>query len=246
MDPLTAAAASGLRSRIQSLDILANNLANSATSGYKSDRESYRLFSSSEASDAGGVGMDSAMPMIGRLWTDFTQGNLQPTNNSFDVALSGRGFLTVEGPGGTLYTRSGSLRISNSGELVTGEGFPVRTVGGGSIHIASGKAVEISQDGEVRQDGRSLGQLEIVDFKHTDSLKKMSGGCFQNTDPKNLPAPADDVKVEQGKLEGSNVAVPDAAMRLVGVMRQFEMLQKAVSMGVDMNRRAIEEVARVT
>jgi flagellar basal-body rod protein FlgF len=246
MDPLTVAAASGLRSRIEALDLLANNLANSATTGYKSDRESYGLYNSPDASDPSGMGMDSALPVIERQWTDFAQGTLQQTGGQFDIALSGRGFLTVKGPGGALYTRNGSLQVSSQGELITCEGLAVRAAGGGTIKITSGNPVEISKDGTVSQDGRSLGQLEIVDFKRTDSLSKVSGVCFQNTDPKNVPVAADNVQVEQGKIEGSNVAVPDAAMRLVGVMRQFEMLQKAVSMGVDMNRKSIEEVARVS
>jgi len=176
---------------------------------------------------------------------DFSQGPLQPTGNQFDIALSGRGFLAVNGPGGVLYTRNGSLHVSKTGELVTGDGFPLRSAGGASLRVTSGKAVEIAKDGTVQQDGRTLGQLELVDFKSTDSLKKLSAACFQNTDPRNAPIAADNVQVEQGQTEGSNVAVPEAAMRLVGVMRQFEMLQKAVLMGVDMNRKAIEEVAKV-
>ena len=245
MDPLTIAAASGLRSRMQALDLLANNLANSATSGYKSDRESYGLYNSPDASNSGNPGMDSSLPVVERQWTDFAQGTLQPTGSEFDIALSGRGFLTVNGPSGVLYTRNGSLQVSSEGELITSEGFAVRATGGGTIRITSGKPVEISKDGTVRQDNRPLGQLEIVDFKKTDSLRKVSGVCFRSVDPKDSPVPAGNVQVEQGKVEGSNVAVPDSAMRLVGVMRQFEMLQKAVSLGVDMNRKAIEEVARV-
>jgi flagellar basal-body rod protein FlgF len=244
MDPLTIAAASGLRSRMESLELLANNLANSGTSGFKSDREFYGLFTG-QAEDAAGDGSSASLPTIERQWTDFSQGTILPTGNPLDVALSGRGFLTVNGPAGTLYTRSGNMHISSKGELVTGEGFKIRASGGGSIKVSNGMPLEISVDGSVHQDGQLLGQLELVDFKTTDSLRKVSGSSFENTDPKNSATAAPDTEVQQGKLEGSNVVVPEAAMRLVGVMRQFEMLQKAVSMGVDMNRKAIEEVARV-
>jgi flagellar basal-body rod protein FlgF len=245
MDPLTIAAASGLRSRMEALELLANNLANTGTSGYKSDREFYGIFTG-EAEDVMGNGSSSTLPVVERQWTDFSQGTIQPTGNPLDVALTGRGFLTVNGPGGTLYTRSGNMHLSNTGELITGEGFQIRANGGGPIRVSSGTPIEISTDGTVRQDGKVLGQLELVDFKSTDSLRKMSGSCFQNTNPTNPAVAAGDVQVQQGKLEGSNVVVPEAAMRLVGVMRQFEMLQKAVSMGVDMNKKAIEEVARVS
>lgn len=244
MDPLTIAATGGLRSRMESLSLLANNLANAATSGYKTDSEYYSLYHSDDAEGADG---DSAgtIPLIQRQWTDFSQGTLQPTGNPLDIGLSGRGFLAVQGPGGPLYTRNGSLHAAPSGDLVTADGFPVRAKAGGSIRVAGGAPVEISTDGTVRQDGRVLGQLSLVDFKSTDSLRKLSGTSFQNTDPKNLPVAPANVEVQQGKLEASNVAVPESAMRLVGMMRQFEMLQKAVTIGVDMNAKAIQEVAKV-
>ena len=245
MDPLGMAAASGLRSRMQSLDLLANNLANAGTSGYKSDSEFYGLYVSSDASGSEEDGSASASPNIERQWTDFSQGPLQPTGNPLDIALSGRGFLAVNGPGGVLYTRNGSLHVSKTGELVTGEGYPIRATGGGPLVVTPGKTVEITKDGTVQQGGAPVGQLEVVDFKSTDALKKQAGACFLNDDAKNPPIAAQNVQVEQGQTEGSNVAVPEAAMRLVGVMRQFEMLQKAVLMGVDMNRKAIEEVAKV-
>jgi flagellar basal-body rod protein FlgF len=145
-----------------------------------------------------------------------------------------------------VYTRNGNLRVSPAGELITGsEGYALRSVGGGTFHVSTGKSIEISKDGEVSQNGQSLGQIEIVDFKSTDSLKKMSGAVFQNTDPKNTPIPATNIEVEQGKTESSNVGVPESAMRMVGMMRQFEMLQKAITLNSSMNQKALEEVARI-
>ena len=227
---------------MESLSLLANNLANATTSGYKSDSEFYGLYTSPDADSSSEA---STLPSIERQWTDFSQGTLQPTGNPLDVALSGPGFLTVAGPGGDLYTRNGNLHVSPTGDLVSSEGFSVRGVGGGAIHLTAGAPVEIAPDGTVRQEGHTLGQLAVVNFKSTNSLRKMSGTCFQNTDSKNPPVVASDAQVLEGKLEGSNVAVPEAAMRLVGVMRQFEMLQKAVSLGVEMDSKSIQEVARV-
>jgi flagellar basal body rod protein FlgG len=244
MDPMTIAASGGLRSRMESLSLLANNLANAATSGYKTDREFYSLYTSDEADAPEGPA--STIPLIQRQWTDFSQGTLQPTGNPLDIAISGRGFLAVNGPSGPLYTRNGNLHVSKTGELVTNEGFAVRSASGGTIKVASQDAIEIGIDGTVRQNGSTLGQIAVVDFPKTDVLAKLSGTAFQNTDPKRPPVAATDSQVLQGKLEGSNVAVPESAMRLVGMMRQFEMLQKAVSMGVEMNSKAIQEVARVS
>ena len=254
MDALTISAASGLRSRMDTLDLLANNLANAQTSGYKTDREFYGLFTSPQAYSEMGGEFVSTLPVVERQWTDFSQGTLTATGNQLDIALAGRGFLAVNGPNlaanpaNILYTRNGNLKIAPSGEIVTGEGYPVRNAGtqGQPIRVASNKAIEISPDGTLRQDGQTLGRLEIVDFKSTDSLKKTTAAAFQNTDARNQPVAAADVQVQQGKVETSNVTVPEAAMRLVGVMRQFEMLQKAVTLDQEMSKQGIQEVARVS
>lgn len=244
MDALTIAAASGLQSRMESLDLLANNLANSATAGYKSDQEFYGLFSSDLASGAG-VDPASALPVIERQWTDFSQGTLQVTGNALDVAISGNGFLVVKGPTGPLYTRDGNLKVLASGQLSTADGYPLQTAAGNPIQVQSGKPIEISSDGTVTQDGQALGQLQVVNFASTQSLAKVGNTCFRNTDPKNVAVAATQVEIDQGKIEGSNVPVAQAAMRLVGMMRQFEMLQKAIGVSSDMDMKSIQEVARV-
>ena len=240
MDPLTAVAASGLRARMESLDLLGNNLANASSPGFKSDREFYGIYQAAEAENS-----DSVMPVVERQWTDFSQGVLAPTGNPLDLALSGKGFFAVNGPAGALYTRNGNFRVSPAGLLVTAEGYPVRGTGGTTVKLASGRTVEIGADGTVRQDGRIIGQLEVVDFTSTAGLSKQSRSYFSNGDARARTAPAP-AAVEQGKLEAANVGPAEAAVRLIDVMRQFEMLQKAVGLGAEMNRRAIEEVARVS
>jgi flagellar basal body rod protein FlgG len=244
MDSLTIAAASGLHSRMESLDLLANNLANSATSGYKRDQEFYGVFTSDDA-DSGSDAPATTLPTVQRQWTDFSPGVIQTTGNPLDVAISGNGFFAVTGPNGPLYTRNGSLQVLPTGNLATSGGNALQSVSGGSIQITSNKPIDISPDGTVRQEGRSLGQIAVVNFKSTDSLRKANNACFQNSDTKNPPTPATNVEVQQGKLEGSNVPVAEAAMRLVGVMRQSEMLQKAIGVSNDMDNKTIQEVARV-
>lgn len=245
MDPLTIAAASGLRSRMESLDLLANNLANSATNGYKGDREFYGLYASPDSYDPTTGGSSSTLPVIQKQWTDFSQGVLQVTGNPLDLALSGKGLLVVNGPTGPLYTRNGSLQLLPSGELATSDGYALRTTAGKTIRLQSGKPVEILGDGTVRQDGQTAGQLQVVEFQSVAALKKAGKTCFENGDSANPPAPSTATEVQQGKLEASNVSVPEAAMRLVGVMRQFEMLQKAIGISGDMNTKTIQEVARI-
>lgn len=245
MDNIGIAAASGLQSRMTSLDMLANNLANSATVGYKSDREFYGSFSSEDAQNSVDGGSGTLLPVIEKQWTDFSPGVLETTGSPLDVALTGKGFFVVSGPKGPLYTRAGHFKVLPTGELANDSGYPVRSTSGGNIMITSGKQVNITREGNVQLDGATVGQIDVVDFKSTDPLQKAGGAMFQNTDPKNTATTMTKFEVLQGKLEGSNVPVAYAAMRLVGVMRQFEMLQKAVGISSEMDTKSISEVARV-
>ena len=245
MDALTTAAATGLRAKMESLEMLANNLANADTTGYKIDREFYSLYVSPEAQDPlAPAGSASTLPVIERHWTDFSAGTMRTTANPLDLAISGRGFFAVNGPAGTLYTRNGSFKLSPAGILTTGEEHAVRMVGGGPLQTASYSPLKISVDGTISQDAGVLGQLEIVDFKDLSMLTKQGAGYF-NANAGAVPAAAAGGEVRQGRLEGSNVASAEGAVRLVNVMRQFEMLQKALVLGGEMNRKAVEEVARV-
>ena len=228
---------------MESLDMLANNIANASTSGYKADREFYSLYAAPEA--AGVISGPDTLPLIERPWTDFSQGELRPTGNPLDLALVGKGFFSVDGTGGPLYTRDGSFRVSAGGQLVTAEGYAVRGVDGNPIELSSSAPVEISPDGTVVQDGQTAGQIAVVDFADPAGLSKQGHNYFRPA-PELSAAPASAYEVQQGKLENSNASNAEGAIRLVSVMRQFEMLQKAAALGSEMNRKAVEEVARVS
>ncbi|MDQ2898819.1 MAG: flagellar basal-body rod protein FlgF [Acidobacteriota bacterium] len=239
MDAISISAASGMRARMESLDMLANNIANVNTGGYKMDHEFYGLYVSPDAADS-----PDTLPVIEKPWTDHAQGVLRSTGNPLDFALSGKGFFTVNGPKGALYTRNGNFQLSSAGILTTPDGYPVRTADGKTVRTQSTSPIEVSTDGSIRQEGQSLGQLDVVGFKDSAALNKQGNNYFYKIDPKTR-AVAATAEVKQGHLEDSNVGPADAAVRLVSVMRQFEMLNKAMTLGVEMNKRAIEEVARV-
>ncbi len=244
MDQVSVTAASGLQSRMEALDLVANNLANTTTGGFKLDREFYTLFSA--ADDASGLGASTTLPQIQKQWTDFSQGVLTPTGSSLDLALSGKGFFAVNGPSGPLYTRNGSFQLSSSGQLTTGDGYPVRDINGKSIQTQSQAPLEVGADGTITQAGETLGQLQVVDFQDRSALQKLGNSYFSVGDPTTETVPAADATVQQGKVENSNVAPAESAVRLVALMRQFEMLQKAITITSDMNKQALTEVARVS
>ena len=223
--------------------MLANNLANAATSGYKKDSESYGLYISAAAL-ADGADSDPVtanLPVIERNWTDFTQGTLQETGNPLDLALSGDGFFAVQGTQGPLYTRNGHFQVTAKGTLATVEGYPVLLSDGTALQADPLRPLRISSAGLITQNGQELGQLSLVRFNALDTLTK-AGGAYYRT--QQSPAVATGTEVLQGKLEGSNVNAPESAVRLINVMRQFEMLTKVVQINAEMNRKATDEVAR--
>jgi flagellar basal-body rod protein FlgF len=245
MDALTAAAASGIRARIDSLDMLANNLANASASGFKSDSESYGLYISPDAADSPEGTYPAILAVIQSRWTDFSQGALLPTGNSTDLALSGKGFFVASTSSGPLYTRNGNFRLSPKGQIETLDGYAVESNAGLPIVLDTSKPFEVTPQGIVRQDAQDVSQLAVVNFTDPSVLTKRNGTYFQNSPPGPDPAAATAVEVRQGKLEAPNSESAHSAAQLVSVLRQFEALQKAMTIGADMNRRAVEDVAKV-
>ncbi len=246
MDFLTSAAASGIRARMESLDMLANNIANASSPGFKSDREFFGLYLSAEANDSPAGTTPAVLPVIERRWTDFAQGSITPTGNPLDLALNGKGFFVANAPSGPLFTRDGSFRISKQGELETLDGYTVQAQNGKPIQLDNSKPVDISPVGMVRQGGQDISQISIVDFEDPAALAKRGNNYFRSDISSVQPAAATKTEIQQGRLEAANSQPAESAVRLVNVMRQFESLQKAMSIGNEMNRQAVQEVAKVT
>ncbi len=234
MDQLLINAASGMKSRIDSLDMLANNMANSGTAGFKTDREFYNLY-------------EQSLPMVERQYTDYSQGQLLATGNPLNIALNGKGFFALNSASGVVYTRAGNFRVSRANQLETPEGYTARNVldNGKPLTVDPTQSIDIAKDGTVLQAGQVLGQLEIAQPGNpSDAFKKLGSTYFALLD-KNTAAPlAQDTEVLQGQIEQSNVPTAEAAVKLVSVMRQFEMMQKAINLGTEMNKQAITDVAK--
>jgi flagellar basal body rod protein FlgG len=235
MDPLLISAASGMKARMESLDMLANNIANSGTAGFKADREFYNLY-------------EQELPLVENRWTDFSQGSMLPTGNPLNLALSGKGFFALNGPGGTVYTRNGNFRVSKNNQLETPDGYTLRNSldQGRPIKVDPAQEVSIGKDGTVTQAGLQIGRIEIGEIPSAaDAVRKLGNSYFALISGAGSAAPAQSTEVMQGQLEQSNVPVADSAVRLVNVMRQFEMLQKAMNISSEMSKEVIQEIARV-
>jgi flagellar basal-body rod protein FlgF len=227
---------------MESLELLANNIANAATPGFKADREFYSTYYAPEAFDGPGGTLPVASPLIEKNWTDFGQGVTTVTGNPLDLAITGTGFFAVQSTNGIAYTRNGSFRISSQGDLVNSLGESVLAVDGKPIRLDPSQPVGVDQQGVISQGGSAIGQLRIVDAGH-GQLTKLGTSYFRY-DGSAEPGKASG-QIEQGRLENANLQPAEAAVRLVSVMRQFEMLQRALNLGAEMNRRSVEEVARV-
>lgn len=224
-----------MRARMESLDMLANNIANSGTVGFKSDKEFYSLY-------------EQELPMIQQQWIDFSQGMLTPTGNALDLSLSGQGFFALNSPKGTIYTRTGQFQISKSNQLQTAEGYTLRDTknNGLPITVDPTQPIDIAKDGTVQQNGQTIAQIELGSVENPAQAMAKMGGAYFISMPMGKQIPVPDTEVHQGALEQSNVPVADAAVRLVSIMRQFEMLQKALTVGADMDKQAVEQVAKVS
>ncbi len=246
MDPLTISAASGMRARLESLDLLSNNLANASTTGFKADRDAFLPWSSESALAGYPDPVDS--PDLTRHYTDHRQGPLQRTGEPLDFAVFGRGLFQVETPQGARYTRNGSFQMSRAGKLQTAEGYEVkvRPADGREFKLNPALPFETTADGGIRQQGILAGTIEVFDFDSMDGVNKEGSSYFRMDASSLTPKAAKSFEVKQGYLEAANFGTAESAVRLVSVLRQFEALQKAATIGSEMNKRTIEEVAKVT
>lgn len=247
MDAIGIAAVSGLRARMESLEMLANNLANAGTSGFKADRERYSTYWSAEAtiSLSAGRGGPGVSPVIERNWIDFTQGALTRTGVPTHVAITGPGFLTVRRGNETLYTRNGELQINSQGSLVNAEGLDVLGANGQPVLLDAAQQLEIRADGSIWQGGAQTGQLRLSEFADPQDLQKAGHNCYRWPGPPDQIGVGTGTRVLQGTLEAANTGPAEGAVRMVNVLRQFESLQKALQLGSEMSRRLVEEVAKV-
>jgi flagellar basal-body rod protein FlgF len=247
MDSLNAIAASGMRSRTETLEVLANNFANTSTAGYKADGESYNLYFGDSAWGGYLENRPTAgeMPIVERNWSDLSQGTLLDTGNLNDLALAGSGFFVAETSSGPLYTRGGHVQVSKKGILETREGYPLLSATGQPIRLDPGKPFVISGSGQISQAGSPVAVLQVMDVQTVDALTKRGGTYFALSASAKTTA-VQDPQVLQGKVESSNVDPSYAAVKLVGVLRQFEMMQRAVRIAGDMGKQSVEQVAKVS
>jgi flagellar basal-body rod protein FlgG len=227
-------AAAGMAAQQQRMDALANDVANVNTAGYKHVRTGFRdlVYGEQSRGAAAGVtaGSGSAAQIIGR---SFEQGALRQTGQPLDIALEGPGFLQVQTPQGqAALTRDGSLRIDNTGRLVTSTGATVVP----AINFPAGtnlNEVSIGRDGTISASGQIIGQLVAVDVTSPQGLTSIGDNLFVASAQSGAPRQVA-TTFAGGYLEGSNVELADAMVDMMDSQRAFELASKAIRQQDDM------------
>ncbi|MBQ3824799.1 MAG: flagellar basal-body rod protein FlgF [Spirochaetaceae bacterium] len=238
---------SGMNAQQNRLDAISNNLANVDTTGYKKDIAVSKAFSELllRRTGADGVyktnfGSADVAPVIGKiglgvetneLFTDFEQGSFKNTDQKTDMALSGKGFFTVQTPNGERYTRNGNFLRGKEGILETKEGYPV--LGENGIIRVPDTNFIVNEDGMIytAEDNELIDRIKVVRFDNERYLEKMGSSLYNKTDITGEPyiAEGDErPKFLQGFTETSNVNIVNEMVQMIEVNRAYEANQKAI------------------
>jgi flagellar basal-body rod protein FlgF len=227
----------------RSMDVIANNLANVSTPGFKRESAKFEEYVQKLRPAEGQTGPQSVsfVKDAGTL-RDISQGNIQNTGAPFDVSLNGKGFFTIATPQGERYTRDGHFSLDQDGRIVTSDGNAVQGDGGaititpldGDIHIAQDGTISSVVNGTLNQ----IGKLRLADFADEHSLTKDGANLYSTTQ---AAAPAT-ATVVQGALESSNVQPVLEISKMIEVMRAYEATATLSKSQEDMSRDAITKL----
>lgn len=224
------------------MDVLTNNLANANTNGFKKEGATSQSFDSVLAykikdvtegySLAKRIGVNNPGVKIGEGYTDFSQGPLKNTDNTFDLALSDQGFFAIEftnkaGETSTKYTRDGNFTLTQEGFLVTQDGDFVLDQNGQHIKIDPVKATTINRNGQIVQDGRVVATIQVTDFEDYNYLERYGENYYQPIDGAKEKESA--AQVHSGYLETSNISVVTEMVNMITVSRAYESNQKVIT-----------------
>lgn len=250
------AATQGMMAMSVKQDIIANNLANASTVGFRKEGLVISSFTEILDREVSTDGMRKAStetvmqrdPQVkGTLnhssQTYLSQGALRETGNNFDLALddNGKGFFTIQTDRGIEFTRAGNFRLSTEGFLVTSEGH--KLLGHNGPIKATGNEFKVTDNGTVKVDGREVDRILVSQFENSEDLRRAGGTAFDASTPR--VRASSDFKIKQGFKEMSNVNALQEMVGLMEVMRNFEANQKALGAHDQRLQKAVSELGRV-
>jgi flagellar basal-body rod protein FlgF len=234
------------------MDVVANNLANINTAGFKGEKSMFEEFLSPGAREDNFTGRDRRVSFVQDRATlhDMASGPIEPTKNPLDVAISGNAFLAVQTPGGERYTRDGGMQINNQGQLVTVSGAPVLGTSGPIVFQPTDHDINISEDGTITVlEGTNRidsvrGKLRMVSFTQAQQLLKQGSNLYA-APAGTTPQPSTTSKINQGFIERSNVNSTFEMTRMIDVSRAYQSVSAMLNAQADLQKSAIEKLADV-
>ncbi|MCR5797023.1 MAG: flagellar basal-body rod protein FlgF [Eubacterium sp.] len=247
----------GMVNEQKRLDVVSHNLANADTLGYKAESVSSQAFDKmltikirdgSQAYHNQAIGKMSLGVKVGETFTDYSQGSLRETGNTFDLALSGKGFFAIkytnsEGDESVRYTRDGSFQLTKDGYLVDTEGNRVQGENGDIQIDPSSTNVAIGRDGSIFVDNENVDSIKVVDFEDYDYVVKLGDNMYTVVDgAKEIEAATD---VLQGYTEQSNVNVVSEMVDMITITRAYDTNQRVMKSIDSMLDKAVNQVGRL-
>lgn len=222
------------------VDLIANNIANSDTKGFKVEALTVRT----DPAQPKGSTSPIAFVIDDGVARDFSQGALNQTGAPFDLAIDGQAFFKVQTADGERYTRDGRFTLDSTGRLTTQGGEAVLDEGGGEIVVDPLQGpVTVATDGSMSQGALRLGKVGLARFDDLGSLSKQGDNLYRNTSNQAAQA-APDAMVRQGMLEGSNVKPVLEITRLIEVTRAYESMSRTMDNAADLSKRSIERLGK--
>lgn len=250
-------AASGMINEQRRVDVLANNLANSSSAGFKAEGTTseafsevlaYKIKDSSEASASKRLGPMNMGVKIGETYTDFSAGAFVDTNNVFDLAIEGNGFFNIEtkdksGEVSTLYTRSGRFTLNAAGELVNKDGDYVLDTNNKHIKLGASTNISMGTDGSIYQDGNLVATVRVTDFEDYNYLEKYGDTAYRTVE--GATEREFEGRVYSSMYEASNVQTASEMVKLINFQRAYEANQKMIQAHDETIGTSVNEVGKV-
>jgi len=224
----------------QSMDVIANNIANVSTAGYRREQPTFQEYLAQVPASEGDTGTQTlSFVQDTGIARDMSEGPQQQTGGQFDVSLHGKGFFVVQTPTGPRYTRNGHFGLDTNGQIVDDSGNAVQGDGGAiNINPDDGE-IHIGVDGTLSGKNGQIAKLKVMIFTNEKALQKVGQNMFSATE---TPNAAVDFKITQGTLEGSNVQPVVEISRMIDVMRAYQATATMTQSQQDLMRQAIDKL----
>jgi flagellar basal-body rod protein FlgF len=220
------------------MDVVAQNVANVNTTGFKSNDVLFEDFLVKPDKK-----FSHHMVLDRATLRNTTQGALLRTDNPLDVAISGQGYFAVQTPQGVQYTRQGSFQIDADGNLVTPDGFQVLSGGGSVVNIpANTQSISIARDGTISTEKGKLGRLQVVKFNDEQLMKQTYGGFYSTDEASEIDETAE---LNQGMVESSNVKSVVEMTHVLEISRSYQRVARLIDSENERLRNAIRSLGKV-